>query len=286
MNCPICQSKSLENLFFKKLSVYKCLNCGTEFIWPQPSLNELNGIYQKEYYKSWGFESDNNVVASLKKTSAFKYLEIIKKYKENGKFLDIGCAFGFFLEIADKNGYDTYGVELSPYSSKIAKDKFGTKIFNGQLEEAKFPNQYFDIISMIDLLEHISEPLNFMKEVKRILKSDGIIVIITPNTSSFSRKLLGSKNWFHYKLEHLFYFNKKSLSFLMEKLNFEVIDSRRAVKAMNLDYLQHQFCVFKNLFFTPLINLFCKILPLSLRRLNFYISGGEMLIIFVKKNET
>lgn len=286
MKCPICQSNSLENLIFKKFSIYKCLSCETEFIWPQPSLNELNDIYQKEYYKSWGFENGNIAVESLKTASALKYLEIIKKYKKNGKLLDIGCAFGFFLESASKKDYDVYGVELSSYSSKIAKDKFGAKIFSGQLEKAEFPDQYFDIISMIDLLEHAPDPLNFIKEVKRILKLEGILVVITPDTSSFSRKLLGSKNWFHYKLEHLFYFNKKSISFLMKKFNFEVIDSRRAVKAMNLDYLQHQFSVFKNIFFTHLINLICKISPLSFRRLNFYISGGEILIIFAKKNET
>lgn len=283
MKCRICNSGNIKKIIIKEMTAYKCLDCDVEFFWPQPSQEEIDNIYQKDYYKSWGIDGgDNGRSRSMKIATFDRYIGFIKKYKNTGKLLDVGCAFGYLLEAAKDGGFDIYGVELSKFSSNIAQNKFGEKIFNKQLEDVKFQDEYFDVITMSDLIEHIPKPQDFLKEVRRILRKDGIIVIITPDTDSFSRKILGYKNWFHYKPEHLFYYNKKSLNNLLDKFDFNIVVKKAGVKAITLVYLKSQFNIFRNLFFTPLINFIYWLSPNFIKNKYFYISGGEMLIIAKK----
>lgn len=283
MKCHICNSESIKKIVIKKMQAYKCLNCDIEFIWPQPSQEEINNIYQNDYYKSWGINDDSNEKSRLMKIATFnRYVDFIKKYKNTGRLLDIGCAFGYLLETVEDRGFDVYGVEVSKSSSNIAKDKFGDKIFNKQLEEVKFRDEYFDVITMFDLIEHIPRPQKFLKEIERILHKDGIIAIITPDTDSFSKNVLGFKNWFHYKPEHLFYYNKKSLNNLFNKFDFKIVVKKRGIKAITLSYLISQFNIFYNLFFTPLMNIIYRLSPNFIKNKHFYISGGEMFVIFKK----
>ncbi|MDI6717448.1 MAG: class I SAM-dependent methyltransferase [Patescibacteria group bacterium] len=286
MQCPICDSKNIKNVILKEYTGYKCLNCEVEFVWPQPTKEELSKIYQDGYYKSWGVEGNkNDEVRLMKIATSKKYLKAVKKYKEKGKLLDIGCAFGYLLEAAEESGFDIYGVELSRFSSDFAQKKFVSKIFNGELKEAKFPENNFDVIVMSDLLEHIPKPVEFLIEVKRIIKKDGVIVIITPDTDSFSRKILRPDNWFHYKLEHLFYYNKKSLSNLLNKFDFSLLNKKPAVKAISLLYLKNQLNIFRNHIFTPVINFIFFLSPEFIKKKYLYISGGEMFAIFKKTHD-
>ncbi|MDO8183419.1 MAG: class I SAM-dependent methyltransferase [bacterium] len=217
--------------------------------------------------------------AKLKKETAGRYLKKVRVYKKSGQLLDIGSAFGYLMEVAEGYGFEVFGVELSSFSSAIAKKKFGSKVFAGRLEEAKFTKANFDVITMFDLIEHIPQPLEFMKEVRRVLKTGGFIAITTPDTGSLSYWLLGLGGWFHWKFEHLGYFNHKSIEELARHTGFTVVEKKRAYKAMSFQYLFDQFKMFPHPIFSPLMNLFAKIIPESLKHKTFLISGGEMFVV-------
>ena len=266
--------------------IVKCPKCELEFIYNQPSFEEIKNIYSSDYYKAWGMESgENTEVASMKKSTFADMLKKILPYKKSGNILDIGTASGFLLEEAKKLGFEPYGVELSEYSSSIAKKKFGDeRIFNGTLENAPFEENFFDIITMCDFLEHSQNPINILNISHKLLNitaysNGGYIMITVPNTNSFTHNIMGKK-WTQYKLEHLFYFNKKNIEIMAKKTGFEVIYFKPALKTMTLKYMRDQFDVYKLFPITQLLNII-NLIPI-INKLKFKIRLGESLIILKK----
>lgn len=288
MTCSICQSKNVQFKFdfTDKLKIFSCSSCGVEFLNPQLSDSEITELYSETYYKSWGIEGaeENESSRQMKIATFLLRLELIKKYRNSGKVLDVGCATGYFLEAAKMNHYDVFGVELSEYSSNIAKSKFGNEaIFNGKLEDCHFSPGMFDAITMFDLIEHVRSPEQTLKDAAKLLADDGIILITTPNNNSISNKVM-DKKWTHYKKEHFFYFDIQSLTYIAQKANLQVVYSEHSKKALNLKYLHTQFNVYKHRLFTPLVNGLCAIFPNSMLHKNFHISIGEITVV-LKKNK-
>lgn len=266
--------------------IVKCPKCELEFIYNQPSFEEIKNIYSSDYYKAWGMESgENTEVASMKKSTFADMLKKILPYKKYGNILDIGTASGFLLEEAKKLGFEPYGVELSEYSSSIAKKKFGDeRIYNGILENTPFEENFFDLITMCDFLEHSQNPINILNISHKLLKittnsNRGYCMITVPNTNSFTHNIMGKK-WTQYKFEHLFYFNKKNIEIMAKKTGFEVVYFKPALKTMTLKYMKDQFNVYKLFPITQLLNIINRI-PI-INKLKFKIRLGESLIILKK----
>lgn len=159
--------------FVEKRNIIKCPNCEVQFMNPFPTDEEINNIYSKDYFSSWGIGEGETVEVADMKRNTFKHiLNGITPYVNHGNILDIGTATGFLLEEAKKLGFNTYGIEISKYASSIAKSKFGEeKIHNGTLETCGFKNNYFNLITMCDVIEHIKDPTSTLKIVNRLLNT-------------------------------------------------------------------------------------------------------------------
>jgi len=251
MFCSICGSGNIIRSFnIGESTLHKCKNCEVEFLHPQPSAKKLKDIYEKKYYNSWGLNDKSfSVSREMKYCTGIKHVKKIQHIQSSGMLLDIGCAFGFFLEAARDTGFDAYGVELSSFSSAFAKKSIGEKkIYHGILEESPFTNKIFDVITMFDLIEHTPNPKETIIQAAQMLAPKGIIVLSTPNSGSFSRFLM-KKKWIHYKEEHLFYFNKKNIEYLADELKLQVIKAKAFKKVFYLSYVLHQFEIYKHFFF-------------------------------------
>jgi 2-polyprenyl-3-methyl-5-hydroxy-6-metoxy-1,4-benzoquinol methylase len=286
MKCYICGSeKSFAKFNVGSSQLFGCRDCKGEFLSPQPSDLILRDLYSSDYYRSWGISDNpkNNEVATMKKLTGRRQLKNIANYQNGGKILDVGCALGYFLELAAESNYIPYGVELSEFSSSIAKKKFGKQsIFNGELEKCDFPLNEFNVITMFDLLEHAREPLQVLLKAKQLLKQEGIISITTPDVLSPLRFIM-RKRWIHYKPEHLFYFSKQSLTILAEKADLKIGEMHACSKVFTLDYAIHQFEVYRHFLLTPLASFLKFIVPAGLRKHPFYFKIGEMNVILVNK---
>ena len=288
MTCKLCGSPGAHHQFnlTEKLGVFACKKCQVLFMEPQLSDEEITLLYSEGYYKSWGISgtSENEVSKQMKIDTFLLRLKEIQKHVKKGKVLDIGCATGFFLEAAKNLGYEPFGIELSEYSSTLAKNKFGASaIFHGKLEDCDFKAETFDVITMFDLIEHVRVPSETLAHAARLLKPGGIIMITTPDNKSVSNKLMGKK-WTHYKKEHFYYFDQHSLNYIAEKNHLDLIHSENSKKALNIDYLHTQLNVYKHWLFTPIINLLHKVAPGKLTAKNFHITIGEITVILQKKN--
>ncbi|MBI3397554.1 class I SAM-dependent methyltransferase [Candidatus Woesebacteria bacterium] len=147
--------------------------------------------------------------------------KLINKYIRSGKVLDIGCSNGVFLEIFKERGWEVWGVE--PSKSAEVAEKHGIKVIKSDLENAKLPPHYFDVVILNHTLEHSDNPIKFLKIIKNLLTDEGLLFIDVPNFGSLSSRLLGKRWPYLLPNEHNFQFTKDSLTKIVRKNGYRVI---------------------------------------------------------------
>lgn len=254
--CPVCGSSGIfsfqsRDLMFDGNEAFRyfiCRRCSTEFQSPMPGASRIASFYPDEYDQYAPLEDQKPLSPS--KTAVLKYrygyshlatpplpyrllsrVVALFNYKDalpfiaDGRALDVGCGNGSFIRYMNTLGWRCEGVEFNPTAVKVCRQA-GLKVFHGELEAAGFPDARFDLVTARQLIEHLPNPAAFAKEVARILKPGGRLVIITPNNLSLGKKLFG-KWWFANEVpRHLILFNAGSLSILLEKHGFRRLYSR------------------------------------------------------------
>jgi len=225
--CNLCGQDQTKNIFtLRSFNVVKCKNCSLVYVNPQLSQKILAQIYDKEYFVTSGEKFYKNYFEERKwRTEEFqKVIQKINEIKQPpGNFLDIGCAAGYLLDVARENGWETYGVEISKEAGIFAREKLKLEVFVGTIQKAKFPANFFDVVTMIDTIEHMTDPKSELKEAARVLKKSGLLVIDTPNISSLGFKIFG-KGWrFMVPEVHLWYFSPKTITLMLEETGFKNI---------------------------------------------------------------
>jgi len=226
--CNACSSVKHKYEEISGYQLYKCHECGLINAY-KPHGNDIGTVlYEKDFYFKPENDSEtasyySNYIKQTKNIRKFNnIIRELKKFSNGGKLLDIGCAMGTFLEIA-RYYWDVEGLEISSYASNYTRNNLKITVFNGTIEEAKYPDDSFDVVTCIDVLEHVDDPNLMINEIARIIKPDGIAFFETLITDSptVNRNI---KKW---KLMippvHLFYFSKKSLQLIMEKNGFEIL---------------------------------------------------------------
>ncbi|MSR86234.1 class I SAM-dependent methyltransferase [Candidatus Woesearchaeota archaeon] len=276
--CNLCGSFEIQNYAdFGTYRLQKCSSCDLLFT-DQDSI-DMTKMYSKDYFdgvhgnffvdckKDYATRIDKS-----KKLQNFQYvLKKIKETKGQGTFMDIGCATGVFLDMAQKEGYDVTGVDVSDFACTYARENFGVKTLNGKLEDLKIEEKSFDIITMWDVIEHVPDPHAFLAEVHRVLKDDGIIFVLTVNDSSLmgwgaeaaylgTLKTIPTFTRMIHPIHHNYHFKEKHLQRYLEKNGFSLswkeksempvqnIEGNTLVKVMaqtlyffsNLTHLQHE----------------------------------------------
>lgn len=202
MKCKCCNSEEHSFLYEGKdrlhglageFELYTCLNCSVVAVWPQLSGDEIEKFYPENYI-SYPIPIENEKSSFRKldrQYGVIKRRRKIEQYtkKTGGRILDIGCATGVFLNEMKLHGWEAYGVEPSVYAAEIASNQLGLNVFNGYLDQTKFEDYFFDVITLWDVFEHLPDPDNTLKIIKRILKPDGHLVITMPNTDSWERMI-------------------------------------------------------------------------------------------------
>ncbi len=240
VNCNLCGLDNIQILFSKKdkfgvaedgFNVVECQRCGLLYINPRPSEEEMGRFYPETYSWKETLEADSfliRLVRRLEKGYRYHLLrdEVSKVVKftgrSQGKVLDIGCGTGDRLDVFRNNGFESYGVETSD-SAGYAKEHLKLNVIKGDLLSAKFPEAFFDIVTLYSVLEHTHNPDEVIKEIHRILKKDGFLIIQVPNKDSLQYKLF-KKRWAAFDVPRdLYYFNIHTLSSLLKKAGFKVM---------------------------------------------------------------
>lgn len=217
------------------LRIVKCERCGLIYANPRPAVRSLVSAYTRMVDDDYVQEDEG------RRLSARSILETLKKMKRRGRLLDVGCASGFLLDEARKAGWEIHGVELSAWAIEYAKKKMHIdSIFHGILKNARFPDNYFDAVVMKDSIEHLTDPRGTLVEIRRILKSGGMLCVNTPNIDSLIGRMLKAR-WWGVKQSHLYYFSRKTLCDMLISAGFEPIKTKSHVRVFTLKYWLSRF---------------------------------------------
>jgi SAM-dependent methyltransferase len=213
--CAACGSTDGRPLGIKnELEIFSCRKCATLYTPYSP-------WYSSEYYYDSYYEEDLSTPAFLQQRLEEITAEFAP-YRQTNHLLDVGCGAGNLLQAARKNGWKAQGLDVAPNSIKHVRS-LGFEVFQGELARAKFPSQYFDVITAAELLEHLPEPRALLEEVARVLRPGGLFWTTTPHARGLSARMLGI-NWrCVWPPEHLQLFSVNGLKGLLLDVGFRDI---------------------------------------------------------------
>jgi 2-polyprenyl-3-methyl-5-hydroxy-6-metoxy-1,4-benzoquinol methylase len=233
VKCNLCGADDTKFMFYvrdrnskeKKLfNLVKCRRCGFVYLNPRPGKEEI-----KKYYPPWYHSRAQTKVVNIEKTKIWgipwkeamqKKTEPILRYKKEGRILDIGCGDGSLLKFMKELGWQTYGVDFNKASSRYARDVLGLNVSSKRLEEANYPEGFFDIIILFHVLEHLPDPLATLKKVHLLLSENGFLLIEVPNFGSFESLVFRSK-WIGIAAPlHLYHFTPRTLRIILTNCGF------------------------------------------------------------------
>lgn len=211
-HCIVCKSRDFK-ILYNDLQIAQC-NCGHVF-----HLNDLDSkavcaLYQDAYFSGdeyADYKADKKVI----QRNFSSRLSTVRKFSAGGaKLLEIGCAYGFFLELADKY-YDASGIDITVPGIEHAKNDLKLNVTLGDFLEANFEENSFDVVCLFDCIEHLIRPDLFIQKISKILKPGGHIFITTGDVSSINARLRG-ENWrLIHPPTHLHYFSRTTLNQLL-----------------------------------------------------------------------
>ncbi len=229
-SCPICKNPTSEKtkIIYNDFgintyhcSVCNCLyddkiplssNTGEYNIPSEDIIEELPDEKKKDYRKQrFGMERIN----------------IIKKYLnpeiniKDARILDVGCNTGFFLDVAKDHSDNVEGIETAKLLGEYAEKTLGVKVHIVDIFDFN-PKEKYDVITLFDVIEHVSSPVDFLKKCKSLLNKDGIILIFTPNYESVAFNVLGIKSSLYIPADHLLFFSKETVEYVAKELDMKL----------------------------------------------------------------
>jgi 2-polyprenyl-3-methyl-5-hydroxy-6-metoxy-1,4-benzoquinol methylase len=235
--CNLCGADNTKFRFLvrdrnsKEKSVFnlvECKTCGLVYLNPRPTKEEIN-----EYYPPWYHSRAEKEIVDIEKTMIWgipwreamqKKAKPILRHKKEGRILDIGCGDGSLLKFMKELGWETHGIDFNEGSANYAREVLGLDVFAGRLEEVSCPEDFFDIIILFHVLEHLPDPLKTLERVRPLLKEDGVLLIEVPNFASFEARVFRSR-WIGIAAPvHLHQFAPHTLEAMLKSAGFNTIE--------------------------------------------------------------
>ena len=221
--CPVCRREmhylyTIER-FRPNFRIYECPVCRLQK--KETTDNDDSKYYNEDYYAG---KSEYSYIDERKQNSFHAHVwkarlkNISKFIPPPADFLDAGCSFGGFALQAKEMGYRANGLDVSEYAAEHAQ-KNGLKTIQGKIKSGIFPDDSFDIVTMIEVMEHVSNPDETLSALSKMIRPGGLLVIQTANFAGMQAKR--EKEKYHYYLPgHLYYYSRKNLTELLKKHKF------------------------------------------------------------------
>jgi len=209
-------------------SVRECADCGLVYASPRPASAALLSGYAEHADPDYEAERDARGV------NAHLALATIRRHAPRGRLLEVGCAHGFFLHAA-RESYEATGVEPSRAAREYARAHLRLDVASGTLAEARFADASFDVAVMIDVIEHLADPLSVLRELARVVKPGGVLYLVTPDVDSLTARVLRGR-WWGLRPAHLYYFSERTLAEMLRKAGFERVDVRSYGRVFSWGY--------------------------------------------------
>lgn len=242
--CHVCSSKDdITYIEARGYRIAQCRNCGLWFVNPQPTVEELMQFYA-------GYD-DGEQWRNREEYFNRGVRKAVLQTKPSGKVLDVGCGSGNFLRCMKEAGFSTSGIEPSKSGSEYGRDAHGVDIYHGMIEDylANARGQLFDVITLLNVLEHLTDPAGTLLQLRQVLAPDGVLALVVPDSRfhdlvgrlrRFARIVdpywIEQPNSFlsGFKLpDHLCSFQPRTITSLLRRCGFRVVTIESAPVVFN-----------------------------------------------------
>jgi 2-polyprenyl-3-methyl-5-hydroxy-6-metoxy-1,4-benzoquinol methylase len=180
--CPVCGCGAGSDIAHEfGIAIARCRACGVVFTrTPLPGSQRHYGVarsvVEEKYGRILSREADHPRTANY-----HEHLALLEGLTAGRELLDVGAHCGFFLDVARSRGWRTTGVEPSPVTSALARERFGLEVHRGTLDEVALPAASFHVVTLVDVFEHMPEPRRTLEQIGRLLCFGGRLFIKVPN---------------------------------------------------------------------------------------------------------
>lgn len=301
--CPICGSKTFsvlmkstyhENLTKNDLKeiyssssdhmlmdqLVKCDSCNLVYINPQVRSDIVMSSYTEAVDETFIKQNPLRITTFQRNLLSLCRRLNIQPTKEKS-VLDIGCAGGAFPVAANNAGFSVVGIEPSRWLSEQARNRYGLDIRTGPLEAQDFGMRKFDLITLWDVIEHLTAPVEVIQKSRELLSDGGLLIVNYPDYDSYACKVFG-KRWPFFLSVHLIYFTPDTIRRFLSDQGFEVILIRPYWQTLELGYALERASAYFGLF--KILAKLTRILGLAKLPLRY--NMGQTLLVARKKDET
>ncbi len=234
MSCLICESERAQPVWRQgKLRIDECKGCGVLFTADRPTEEEMVRLYAGDDL----IRERPDPLANEEARPTWKMAEharlldcLAQRGMKSGTLLDVGCFSGVFLSNAKKRGFECIGLEPNEDAYLHVRNAQGLEVINGSLEFARFGAGRFSVVSFLDVIEHVPDPVGELRETFRIMRPGGWLILTTPNVKGLPQRVVKTERWFTGRPFcpiddvpwHLWGFTRSSLALCVEKAGFVV----------------------------------------------------------------
>lgn len=246
-NCPICNSSVKSFLsqvyddrygFSGLFEIRQCLECGHKFLAVNFTPELLTRLYTDFYPRSTFEVEQYQPSPEVKGFTAWLNGERRSAYcwvPKNVRVLDIGCGFGETLGYHKTRGCDVYGVEADENIRRVA-EKFGYNVHVGLFDPKEYEPDFFDYVTMDQVIEHVTDPLETMRGIAKVLKPGGVAILSTPNANGWGAKFFG-RRWINWHAPyHIQFVTRRSMSMAAEQAGLRIEKVRTVASSEWLYY--------------------------------------------------
>ncbi len=276
--CIVCNSNAIERLY---TGLLKCRDCGHSFADLLMTDKELFSFYNKKYFfgnEYSNYPADKEIIQKNFKSR----LGVIRKYITSSRHhnvFEIGCAYGFFLDIA-RDVFDTVkGIDVTEDGIDFARKQLNLDVIQADFLEYHFGEQKFDVVCMWDTIEHLRSPHLFLNKIGTHMDRGGLLALTTGDMGSLIARIRKDKWRFIKPPEHLHYFSQKTLKKMLNNYGFDILYNRYCGNYLSFENIFYKLLVLNNR--SPLLyNLMRKV---RLNKLYLYLKLFDTMYVIARK---
>ena len=234
--CPICHGEMYLSILEQQFVLYVCSKCGVHYREYRTEKGE------QDHFQQVKMESYSRSVRVIRERSYKVLVEVVLSFVHSGRWLDVGCSFGWLLRYVQSHGFNPYGVDPSPSAVQAARN-IGLSVKLGTYPNEDGRGAPYQVISFIDVLEHLPDPFFILRAVRHHLSPEGVLVVQVPDRECLMYQIallmfMVSRGRFGDPLRrlyldgldfpHIFYYSQRNLNLLLEKSGFQVVRQYRS----------------------------------------------------------
>lgn len=256
-------------------TIVQCRRCGLVYTNPRLDRRDIVDTYEAVEDPLYLEEREGRVLTF---EHHLRPLERIAGPPGGRPLLDVGCYTGVFVEIAARHGWDAWGIEPSRWAVERAVAR-GLHVVQGTLDTAELPAAHFSVVTLWDVIEHLTDPRKAVEQVYRLLKPGGLVVVHTIDIESSFARLMGAR-WPWLMEMHIYYFSRRTLRAMLERCGFRVLSDKPQGRYLRLGYLMNRVRALMPLVGRPAEWLVTK---LGLRGLAVPVNLGDLFTAYARK---